>query len=112
MDNNKKRRDNLSLNGDRLDLVTIYPAGQDIYANAEKTSYQLLDEETAITEPRFKIREWHEEEYKPVLLGGDLDIPASELDDMDEIAGEEDEENNYYSIGGDDHSDLEEDKGE
>ena len=31
------------------------------------------------------------------------------LDD-DETIGEEDEENNYYSLGGDNHEDLEEDK--
>jgi hypothetical protein len=37
-----------------------------------------------------------------------LDVPGSELDDKDEEIGEEDEENNYYSIGGDDHSDLDE----
>ena len=43
-------------------------------------------------------------------LGDDLDIPGAELDDADESIGEEDEENNYYSLGGDDHDDLEEDK--
>ncbi|HEY2720343.1 MAG TPA: hypothetical protein VGI82_01375 [Chitinophagaceae bacterium] len=41
----------------------------------------------------------------------DLDIPGTESDDADEAIGEEDEENNYYSLGGDDHDDLEEDKG-
>jgi hypothetical protein len=40
----------------------------------------------------------------------DLDIPGSELDDKDEELGEEDEENNYYSLGGDRHEDLEEDR--
>ena len=44
-------------------------------------------------------------------LGDDLDIPGAELDDADEVIGEEDEENNYYSLGGGDHDDLEEDKG-
>lgn len=38
----------------------------------------------------------------------DLDVPGSELDDADEFNGEEDEENNYYSLGGDRHEDLEE----
>lgn len=41
-------------------------------------------------------------------LGDDLDIPGAELDDADEAIGEEDEENNYYSLGGDNHDDLEE----
>lgn len=43
-------------------------------------------------------------------LSADLDVPGSELDDADEEVGEEDEENNYYSLGGDNHIDLEEDK--
>ena len=38
-----------------------------------------------------------------------LDIPGSELDDENEELGEEDEENNYYSLGGDRHESQEED---
>lgn len=33
--------------------------------------------------------------------GDDLDVPGSELDDENELRGSEDEENNYYSLGGD-----------
>ncbi|MEJ0103607.1 MAG: hypothetical protein WDO19_14110 [Bacteroidota bacterium] len=40
----------------------------------------------------------------------DLDVPGAEADDKDELVGEEDEENNYYSLGGENHEDLEEDK--
>lgn len=47
-----------------------------------------------------------EEEY----TGEDLDVPGSEEDDADEEIGEEDEENNYYSLGGDAHENLEEDR--
>jgi hypothetical protein len=32
------------------------------------------------------------------FLGDDLEVPGSELDDADENIGEEDEENNYYSL--------------
>lgn len=42
------------------------------------------------------------------MSGDDLDVPGSELDDEEELIGEEDEENNSYSIGGDRHDDLEE----
>lgn len=42
--------------------------------------------------------------------GTGLDVPGSELDDAGEEIGEEDEENNYYSLGGDNHEDLEEAK--
>jgi hypothetical protein len=41
--------------------------------------------------------------------GEDLDVPGSEDDDTMEEIGSEDEENNIYSIGGDNHEDLEED---
>ncbi len=47
-----------------------------------------------------------------VPLSDDLDVPGSELDDNDEIIGEEDEENNYYSLGGDEKNSLEEDEGD
>ena len=45
------------------------------------------------------------------VTGDDLDVPGSEDDDANEDIGEEDEENNYYSLGGDAHEDLEEGKG-
>jgi hypothetical protein len=40
----------------------------------------------------------------------DLDVPGADLDDNEEELGEEDEENNYYSLGGDRHENLEEDQ--
>lgn len=40
--------------------------------------------------------------------GKDLDIPGSELDDDTEELGSEDEENNLYSLGGDNHDNPEE----
>ena len=46
------------------------------------------------------------------VFGSNLDVPGSELDDEQENVGNEDEENNYYSIGGDDHNNLDEDKDE
>jgi hypothetical protein len=42
-------------------------------------------------------------------LDTDLDVPGAELDDDGESIGEEDEENNYYSLGGDRHEAQEED---
>ena len=44
------------------------------------------------------------------FAGEDLDVPGSEQDDEQEAIGSEDEENNSYSIGGDRHEDLEEDR--
>ena len=37
-----------------------------------------------------------------------LVVPGAELDDVKEIIGGEDEENNYYSLGGDYHNNLDE----
>ena len=50
--------------------------------------------------------------FEEDMTGGDLDIPGSELDDDQELIGSEDEENNHYSIGGDNHNDLEENNGD
>lgn len=47
---------------------------------------------------------------RETLPGDELDVPGAELDDAEEKTGNEDEENNYYSLGGDNHDDLEEDK--
>lgn len=65
-----------------------YPASDDIYEKGEKAKQNVEDENEA--------------------LEMDLDVPGAELDDKNEEIGEEDEENNYYSLGGDNHEDLEE----
>lgn len=41
-------------------------------------------------------------------LNTGLDVPGEEQDDLNESLGEEDEENNYYSLGGDRQENLEE----
>ena len=76
-----------------------YPANEDIYSQDKKE--QLED---GSEEPKLK-----KEARKDHLHGIDLEVPGAELDDQDEAIGEEDEENNYYSLGGDNHEDLEED---
>ena len=45
------------------------------------------------------------------ISGSDLDVPGAEDDNEDEDIGEEDEENNPYSLGGDDNSINEERSG-
>lgn len=81
----------------------LYPDSEDIY----NRSYEEQETDPAdITKNK-----------QPVISendapGSGLDVPGSELDDEQENTGSEDEENNYYSIGGDDHNDLEEDNGE
>ena len=45
------------------------------------------------------------------ISGSDLDVPGAEEDNQNEDIGEEDEENNPYSLGGDDNSINEERSG-
>jgi hypothetical protein len=45
----------------------------------------------------------NEKGFKKDFSGKDLDVPGADQDDMEEAIGEEDEENNEYSLGGDDH---------
>ncbi len=45
----------------------------------------------------------NEGSFKNNLTGSGLDVPGAEDDDADEEIGEEDEENNEYSLGGDNH---------
>lgn len=83
----------------------IYPATEDIYSQDQK---ELFSEELAPEIGTGKAGISKSEEN----LDEGLDVPGAELDDADEAIGEEDEENNYYSLGGDNHSNLDEDKGE
>ncbi len=77
-----------------------YSAADDIYSKAEKVESIDGDDNPKKGKKKKKTED----------MG--LDVPGAELDDADEEIGEEDEENNYYSLGGDDHNDLEEDKDE
>jgi hypothetical protein len=74
----------------------IYDADEDIYAKGKKLA--LRDEGDESDDVK-------DHEINP---GGDLDVPGTEEDDADEKVGSEDEENNYYSIGGDNHDKLKE----
>lgn len=79
-----------------------YSSAEDIYSKDVEDKSVNPDDNTV--EKNEENIQWEE--------GDDLDVPGAELDDADEAIGEEDEENNYYSLGGDDHNDLEEDKGD
>ncbi len=54
------------------------------------------------------INQLNEKGFKDDFYGSDFDIPGSEFDDQAELIGSEDEENNFYSIGGDNHTNLDE----
>lgn len=89
-----------------------YPPSEDIYNKSEKE----IDIDPENIEKKKEIiiidndPSWNEKNFNQEQSGSDLDIPGSELDDDQENIGSEDEENNFYSIGGDNHNDLEDDK--
>ncbi|HOZ75597.1 MAG TPA: hypothetical protein PLS51_12285 [Flavobacterium sp.] len=89
-----------------------YPPSEDIYAMGKKEAD--IDPENPTTNKAADVIESretpNEKAFKDDVSGSDLDIPGTELDDSLEAVGSEDEENNYYSIGGDNHNDLEEDQ--
>lgn len=85
-----------------------YPATEDIYRQFREE--HELNPEDPTTLKRFdKLDEAAMDLDKDFNhSGADLDIPGAELDDDQEVLGSEDEENNFYSLGGDDHNALEE----
>lgn len=94
--------------------IPIYPASEDVYNKGQIASEVNPDDITRLKEPAENepAGENNEKDFDDDLSGSDLDIPGAELDDQQEEIGSEDEENNYYSLGGDNHNDLEEDRGE
>jgi len=98
MSKKNKRTPNSSTENKKFPLP-IYKREDDIY-NQEKEEH-LKDEDQPARGNLVRMDK---------NIGEDLDIPGTELDDANEEIGEEDEENNYYSLGGENHEDLEEDK--
>lgn len=87
-----------------------YPTSEDIYSQ-QKEEKDLDPEDTLKKKtPNETEGGRNEKNFKNHIWGDDLDVPGTDLDDNEELVGNEDEENNYYSLGGDDHNDLDEDK--
>ncbi len=98
---------------EKKDGYPKYPEKEDIYNKLKKES-DIDPENISNKKHIIKIDEnptWNEKNFEQDKSGSDLDIPGSELDDDQENIGSEDEENNGYSIGGDNHNNLEEDNG-
>jgi len=112
--NREPRVQESNTDSDHLPGYPAYPESEDIYENDRK-------EEDVNPEDVFKKKEISKKyktegnpdmELENEFSGDDLDIPGAELDDDMETIGSEDEENNYYSLGGDNHDNLDEDQGE
>lgn len=102
----KKATENSKLPG-----YPLYAASEDIYKQGKKEMELNPNDLSKNKVPNEEIASMNEKTFLEDMSGDDLDVPGSELDDQQESVGSEDEENNYYSLGGDNHNDLEEDKG-
>ncbi|HMQ70506.1 MAG TPA: hypothetical protein PKA90_16125 [Ignavibacteria bacterium] len=106
MKKKKKDKDGKSLPG-----YPEYPESEDIFRRGVIANKVDPNDPSLKKSPNMDPDSMNEKSFEEDLSGDDLDIPGSELDDQEEEVGSEDEENNYYSLGGDNHNDLEEDKG-
>ena len=84
-----------------------YPESEDIYRKG-KEEKEIDPEDISKLKEKEEVGINNVKDFKDDPSGEDLDVPGSELDDDLEEIGSEDEENNYYSIGGDEHENLEE----
>jgi hypothetical protein len=77
-----------------------YPPVEDIYNQAEEIQEIDPDDLTSRKAPNLKPGKKNEKEFEEAMSGSDLDVPGSETNEPP-INGEEDEENDYYSLGQD-----------
>lgn len=115
----KKENKKLKITRKRIDKQAVknlpgYPlhsTTEDAYSKWKEESEIDPEDITQRKRPNEKPGSKNEKGFADDVSGSDLDVPGSELDDEQEAIGSEDEENNLYSLGGDAHNDLEEDKG-
>ena len=114
------KSDNPNLTGQESNNDENNLPGYPVYSESEDIYNNYLEEKDINPEDilkkkdsneKYKVGRRPEKELKYDFPGDDLDIPGSELDDEMENIGNEDEENNYYSLGGDNHDDLDENQG-
>lgn len=82
-----------------------YPESEDIYLKEKETE---IDPEKLAERPLKTENGADDEILKKNTRAVDtpIDSPGSELDDTQEEAGNEDEENNYYSLGRDNNDEI------
>jgi hypothetical protein len=85
----------------------LYPANDDIFSKSTEEKDVNPEDTSQKKEPgeQNEAGSNNEKDFSDDMSGSDLDVPGSELDDEQERGGNEDEENNLYSLGGDNHDD-------
>ncbi|MBY0424608.1 MAG: hypothetical protein K2Q22_03140 [Cytophagales bacterium] len=84
-----------------FDGYPLYPSSEDIYENGTRTEFEEdpLDVPVRALTEDDAFQNYQELDFNEEVFGEDLDVPGSELDDLQESVGSEDEENNFYSLG-------------
>jgi hypothetical protein len=86
---------------ERYPEIKPYPAKDDIYNREEEDQDIDPEDPTKYKPTNVKPDERNEKEFYEDVTAEDLDVPGNEADEEDQGNGNEDEENNYYSLGGD-----------
>jgi len=94
-DNDEDIEENPDSNVSPSEKEDLFIAANDLPGDDESLREAALDDTDNDGTPL------NEESFKKNVTSSDLDIPGADLDDDDEIVGEEDEENNDYSLGAD-----------
>jgi len=94
-DINEDIRNNSDSNVSRTEKEDLRKAANDMLGDDENLRKAALDNTDNDGTPL------NEGSFKKNISATDLDIPGATLDDADEAIGEEDEENNDYSMGAD-----------
>jgi hypothetical protein len=84
----------------------LYPESEDIYIKFKKNK-NLDPEEISKIKVVEVLGKVNEKDYKDDFTGSNMEIQGSALDESEEVVEIEDEENNYLSLRGEDHTDLE-----
>ena len=101
-------RSNLTSSAPADRSVEVETKKEEVLADVDADDLNLEPNDADVTADDLIALEGTEADPAKVdMLEGedDLDIPGAEEDDANEEIGEEDEENNYYSVGGDAHDD-------
>lgn len=84
-------------NVSEIEKDTLHEAANDMPGDDENLRRAALDSEDYDGTPL------NEDSFDENISPNDLDVPGAGLDDADERIGSEDEENNEYSLGGEDN---------
>lgn len=96
-------------NEDAFPGYPAYPSDEDVYSKLEEKENIDPEDVSKTKKPNKSKFGKNEKDFEQDVSGSDLDIPGSEDDEDTDNMGIDDEENSFYSLGGDDHENLDED---